>query len=164
MGHCISAVILKGDFDSAIANYYDLREISLDSDLTMFPIDLYYTDYWRKTLKIYGDLPVNQPKDSTFPHDLVIADLMSKISDCLMPLYALIQTDYFGSVGQQWADVYRGNCLVNNRAIQINCALALLGVKRHNKLDEFDTIGLGNYRSLPDYLNKYVDLSAELEI
>ena len=158
MGHCISAVILKGDFDSEVANSYDLHGIELSSDLTMFLLDHYYTAFWGKMLDISGELPVNQPKSIVFPNDLVVADLMTKITNQAKPLYALIQTDYFGGVGEQWADVYQGNCLVRDKTTQINSALSFLGVKGQNGMDEFDTVGLGNYRSMPDDLDKYVDL------
>ena len=57
MGHCISAVILRGDFDSEIAKSYDLLSIKLGFDLTMFPVDHYYTTCWAKTIGVSGELP-----------------------------------------------------------------------------------------------------------
>ena len=29
-------------------------------------------------------------------------------------------------------------------------------------MDEFDTVGLRNYRSMPEYLDKYIDLAEQL--
>jgi hypothetical protein len=164
MPHAISAVILKGDFDSDIANAYDLLAIKLSIDLTMFPIDLYYTACWAKMLNIPGYLP-GQRSSLLFPDDLVIAHLMSRIAQAeIAPLFAIIQTDYFGGVGEQWARVYRGTELADKEIDCISHALRFLGVICQDAMDEFDTVGLSKHRSMPDYLEKYVYLAEQLGV
>ena len=164
MGHCISAVILKGNFDPEISRFHDLLGIKLGFDLTMFPISHYYTACWAKIIGVSEQLPGIKPKNLIFPCDLVIAHLMSKISHQAQPLYAIIETDYFGGIGGQYALVYQGNCLVSEDITQINPALAFLGVKNQDGMDEFDTVGLVNYRAMPEYLDKYIDIADQLGV
>lgn len=73
-------------------------------------------------------------------------------------IIASISTDYFGGFGNQTAKVFVNNekILDQNDEIDwklrpINSALKLLGVERKNGMDEFDTIGLGKYRSNNDF-------------
>jgi hypothetical protein len=73
-------------------------------------------------------------------------------------LIASISTDYFGGCGNQSATVWlNGNVIYEiddeefPRSSPINEALRLLGVKRKEGMDEFDTIRLGNYRSQKDF-------------
>ncbi len=164
MGHCISAAILKGDFDSTIAASYDLQGVTLGFDLTMFFMDHYYTACWAKILSVPGQLPGKKPKSLIFPSELVIAHLMMKITHQTQSLYSVIKTDYFGGIGEQWALVYRGSCLASDSITQINPALEFLGVNHLDGIDEFDTVNLGNYRSMPEYLEKYIDLADELGV
>jgi hypothetical protein len=164
MPHAISAVILKGDFDPDIANAYDLLAIRLSIDLTMFPIDHYYTACWAKMLNIRGYLPGHR-SSVIFPDDLVIAHLMARIAKAeIAPLFAIIQTDYFGGIGEQWALVYQGTELADERINQISPALRFLGVRCQDGMDEFDTVGLSKHRSMPDYLEKYVYLAEQLGV
>jgi hypothetical protein len=165
MGHAIAAVILKGNFDSEIAKSYDLLGIRLGFELTMFPITHYYTACWRKILDVPGVLLGKQPDNLLiFPCELVVAHLIMKITNRAEPLYAVIETDYFGGIGDQWALVYRGKDLADNRIVQISPALRFLGVEPQNGMDEFDTVGLAKYRSMPEYLDKYIDIAEQLGV
>ncbi|MBV9787802.1 MAG: hypothetical protein JOZ51_06500 [Chloroflexi bacterium] len=163
MGHSICAILLKGAFDEQRAAAYDLFGIALDHDLTMFHIDHYYTACWQKQLELTGSLPA-PGACAIFPDEAVIAVLVSTITGSPDPLFAVILTDYFGGAGDQWAYVYRGAALVNPQIRTINQALARLGVVAGPGKDEFDTIGLGHYRSQPEYLDKYEDLADELGV
>jgi len=61
---------------------------------------------------------------------------------------AKITTDYFGGAGEQTAKLF-----INNKVTycdSINSALKLMGVERGSS-DEFDQIGLGNYRTNKDF-------------
>lgn len=162
MGHSICAVLLKGSFDQQIAERYDLFGITLTPEITMFHIDHYYTACWQKQLDVQGDL--DSPNCAIFPSEAVIHTLMATITGTLEPLFAVILTDYFGGAGQQWAQVYQGNTVVNPQIRTINQALARLGVVASPGMDEFDTIGLSNYRSQPEYLEKYRDLADTLGV
>jgi len=73
--------------------------------------------------------------------------------------FAIVTTDYFGGFGDQTAEVYdngkciySGDTLLDYREMPINTALRELGVVRSNAKDEFDTIGLGNYRCNEDFV------------
>ncbi len=65
-----------------------------------------------------------------------------------------ITTDYFGGLGEQTATFYHSagkfEEMVNDFG-PINQGLKKLGIQRQDLLDEFDTIGLGNYRSNQDF-------------
>lgn len=162
MGHNITAVILKGDYDKKIATEYDLLGIKLKFDLTLFHIDLYFVEYWQYKLKIEGELPGKTGDHVLFPREKIILVLLQKITNRENPLYTIIATNYFGGFGYQWAQVYQGDRLADEKIDQISPALAFLGVKKADS-DEFDAVGLSNHRSPPEYLEKYVDLLEEEE-
>lgn len=90
---------------------------------------------------------------------------MKQISHDSEPLYAaIIATDYFGGMGEQFANLYKNDALVDANIKHINHALRSMGVTAKHDLDEFDTVGLSDYRSEPDYLWKYCDLAEELGV
>jgi hypothetical protein len=66
---------------------------------------------------------------------------------------AYIETEYWGGPGMQAAIVWKGGEVVLSLSAKapkvgpINKALAVLGVDLRGRLDEFDTLGLGRYRS-----------------
>ena len=69
-----------------------------------------------------------------------------------------ITTDYFGGPGSQSAKVFINNKKVLEQDDEydfqlnpINSALKVLGVQKRGGMDEFDTIGLGSYRSNSDF-------------
>jgi hypothetical protein len=67
---------------------------------------------------------------------------------------AKITTDYFGGSGEQTAKLFVNNERVYNNEDKynpINNVLRRMGVIRKDKMDEFDTIGLGKYRSNQDF-------------
>jgi hypothetical protein len=71
---------------------------------------------------------------------------------------ARISTDYFGGAGHQTAKVFIDNKKVYDKSSEfdwkenpINDALKMLGVEHKPGADEFDTIGLGRYRSNADF-------------
>lgn len=67
---------------------------------------------------------------------------------------AFVATDYFGGAGTQHARVWRPSDAAtwsNNDSGAINAALALIGVTRSPDADEFDSVGLGWYRSNDDW-------------
>lgn len=73
---------------------------------------------------------------------------------------AKIETDYFGGWGVQSAKLFINNKKVYDKSDEqyikikpINDVLKLMGVSCGDKMDEFDTIGLGKYRSNSDFNN-----------
>lgn len=163
MSHSICAIILRGPYDGTAAAEYDLSGVPLGPDLTLFPITHYYTACWQKTLGIDGDLDGPVPPSLIVPREQVIAVLMERITG-REPLFAVIATDYFGGVGEQWAQVYRGRVAVDPTITSINEALRVLGVKARPGLDEFESVGLDRIRRAPDSLDRYVDLAEDLGV
>jgi len=71
---------------------------------------------------------------------------------------AKIETDYFGGSGNQSAKLFVNNKKVYDKSDEqdwsvkpINDVLKEMGVQRISGQDEFDTIGLGNYRTNMDF-------------
>lgn len=70
---------------------------------------------------------------------------------------AFVETDYFGGSGAQSAEAFvDGDEAVEARRSRgaggpINSALRAIGVVKADGMDEFDTIGLGERRSMSDY-------------
>ncbi len=164
MGHSINAIILKGDYENEKVEKYELKGVKLDFDLTMFFIDGFFTACWQKKLDKEGLLDSNCNEVAWYPRELVIYELMKEISRNEEVEFALIFTDYFGGVGEQYANVYQGKRNVDFEINTISKALKYLGVEKGNHADEFDSIGLSKYRVNPDYLGKYRDLADELGV
>jgi len=160
MPHHITAIILKGPFFEEKAKEFDLVPIPLPQGLTMFHIDLYYSVCWQYKLETQGQLKLYNAKP-WFPDDIALAHIMNTISVNKEAEYAIITTDYFGGIGEQWANVFRGEENIGKDMNWINEALRMLGVIAEKPHDEFDTVGLSNYRSQPDHLDKYRDLADE---
>jgi hypothetical protein len=163
MSHSICAIVMRGPFDATAAAMFDLAGIALGADLTLFHITHYHTACWQNTLGIEGDLEGVFPPSLILPRERVIAVLMERITG-REPLFAVIATDYFGGVGQQWAQVYRGHAPADPSVTAINPALRMLGVKAKPGRDEFETVGLDRIRQAPDSLDRYVDLAEELGV
>ena len=164
MRHQITALILKGSYDLEKVESYDLRAIDLGSQLTMFQIDHYYTACWQAKLGIKDYLDSNGAAHLIYPTEYVLQTIMEAISKEKQPLFSLIATDYFGGYGHQHANTYQNGKLVDSRIKTINEALEYMGVRLKPGMDAFDSVGLSNYRSDPEYLEKYVDLADELGV
>lgn len=159
MGHHISAAVLCGSFGEAKAASFDLSWVRLTADLTLFPLHARYVDFWAEKLGVPGpaaDLPLL--------NFAVVHHIMNEVS--ADPLFALIETDYFGGTGSQSAAVYRGATEIMAPAGTaigpalrsvgpINRALQLLGVHPNGTHDEFDTVGLGRFRDFDDLFENY---------
>ena len=161
MGHHITAINLKGNYDEKKAESFDLFGKELGFGLTLFHIDHYYSACWQYKLGTAGMIELFNINSSIFPCELALEELMKSISDKAEPQYAIIQTDYFGGLGEQYANVFKYKTNDNPRARTINEALYHLGVRTKSELDEFDMVGLGGIRSQPEFLEKYSDLADE---
>lgn len=118
----------------------------------MFPLDPDYCDYWAEKLGIKGlisERPILNCK--------VVHHMINAISDA--PLLAIIETDYFGGVGDQAAAPYLGASVLMNPTTApigpINEALKGLGAIARDPLDEFDSLRLGNYRDFDHLFKAY---------
>lgn len=68
---------------------------------------------------------------------------------------AYLGAEFFGGVGEQWAVVCREGKVVDgplSALDAINRALRVLGVRRAEGSDEFDTVGLGRHRRTDDWV------------
>jgi hypothetical protein len=159
VGHSICALVVAEPVNGGPAAAADLRPRLVHEHITVLPIDHYYSEYWAilRDARASLDLPRDLP--ATFPCEVVLLDLVRKVTGVAEPLFAIIQTDYFGGAGSQWAVAFRGAARLTGETTSINQALATLGVRARPPHDEFDTIGLGGYRANPEYLERYLDLA-----
>lgn len=163
MGHSITALVIPGRPDPAALETYDLRAVALAEGLTLLHIDHYYAAYWQKHLGHEGLLPAPGSPPGIFPREAVLARIAAALTGLSAPRFAILQTDYFGGAGSQWAAAFEGERALAGDGT-INAALRHLGVARRAGLDEFDTVGLGAHRCPPDDLERYVDLCDELGV
>lgn len=164
MGHNISAIILKDTYNLTKAKEFDLIGIDLGYNLTMFHINHYYSACWQAKLGTKGFLDINGVDYALYPYEIALSQLMAIISNNEEPLFSIISTDYFGGMGYQYANVYKGYNLIDPKIKTINQALSFLGVTKKKRKDEFDSVGLSNHRSEPEFLEKYSDLADELGV
>ena len=147
MGHRISAILLRDQYDTARALDFGLLPIPLPFGLTMFPLDDNFCDDWVEKLNLPGFLSARPLLNAHVVHHFV-ASIAEE------PLFAIIETDYFSGLGEQAAAVYRGQTEIMPPEVAgagpINKALRHLGVVAQSGLDEFDTVGLGEFRNFDD--------------
>jgi len=155
MGHHISAVLLRSAYDRDKAITFDLKPLWLGQDIDLFPLDAAYCDHWSAKLEITGF-----QSDRPLLNCSVVHHMIRQIA--LTPLFAVIETDYFGGRGDQAAVVYRDHEVVMEPQVArigpINEALRHLGVQRQFPKDEFDTVGLSRYRDFDDLFESYHDM------
>jgi len=77
----------------------------------------------------------------------------------------VLSTDYFGGAGYQEAKLFVNNkkeydesSEINFRVSPINDVLRMIGTIKKEGSDEFDTIGLSNFRSNRDFNHKEVEI------
>jgi hypothetical protein len=150
MSQNIYAVLLQGPFDDEAARALGLHPIPLPQGITLFPLDADSCDRWEETLGVTGHL-----SDRPLLNCRVVHHLMRQVAP--EPLFAVVETDYFGGQGDQAAAVYHGGREVMAPAAAafgpINEALRHLGVRAAAGLDEFDTVGLGRFRDFDDFFD-----------
>src|SRR5689334_6876111 len=118
----------------------------------MFPIDHYWSAYWQaKRGNVDGALGDGLP--GVFPTHGVVRSITQELVGKVSPKFAVIMSDYFGGDGEQWGVAFEGTTQLV--LAMVNQALAALGVERADPLDEWDTVGLGDYRRNPDHLDRY---------
>ncbi len=165
MTHAMCALVVAGQVDTPRAEALGLRAGLRHENITVFPIDHYFSAYWAAVRGNHAhlDLPPGILTESvTFPGEAVLHDLVREVTRGHTARFAVIQTEYFAGTGDQWAAAFDGEARLTPDGATINHALAELGVKATDTADEFDVIGLGTIRSTPDHLQAYVTLCAEL--
>jgi hypothetical protein len=163
VGHHITAIIIADPFSADAARAFDLVTVPLlGSPLTLFHIDHYYTAYWQAKRGCATLLDVPNEFPIIFPREGVVLEIVAALTGLPAAKFALIQTEYFGGAGSQWACVFTG--AHRDSAGTINGALHALGVVRAPGLDEFDTVGLSAHRYEPEELERYRALCDELGV
>ncbi len=153
MGHHISGIVIPGDIDADLAAQFDARIVPLRKGFTAIALCGEYIDAWADRLDIHDDVAAMPLFNSR-----VVRHIATTLAGDRP--FALIETDYFGGNGTQWAAVYRGDAelmpLKEADAGPINSALKAIGV-RSFLTDRFTTIGLGEHRDWDDLFNDYFD-------
>ncbi|MEQ8210194.1 MAG: hypothetical protein RH917_10215 [Lacipirellulaceae bacterium] len=155
MGHSISALVCKPSAGIERLVDYDLTHIPV-GNFVIVPLDAYHSDSWTERLGLgFRSGKTKIILDNSLVHH--IAEFAATDE------YAIIETDCFGGVGDQIAAVYRSGqespLWASERvsAGAINHALRMIGVKKRFGKDEFNTLGLGNYRRFDEYFEDYWD-------
>lgn len=149
MGHHISALICRLPIDTDSANEFDLP-VFTESGFAIIALDPYHSDYWSEKLGVEHQYFSDMLFDNLITREFAKALKIEK--------YALINTEYFGGNGTQFATIYENNeRIFKVTEGGVNQALALIGVMRENNKDEFECLNLGRYRRFCDYFEKYHD-------
>lgn len=164
MGHSITALVVKNVINNEAITKFDLVKVDIGFNLSLFYFDHYYTACWQYKTKTDGYLDFKSPKGLIIPNEEVVTKIACSLTEDPNAIYAILATDYFGGIGEQWAQVFAGNRTCEAGENSIDAALKYLGVESQPGKDEFDSVGLGIRRSNPEYLEKYVDLADELGV
>jgi hypothetical protein len=152
MGHYIQGLIFHRDLVPGAKRLIPSgKSVSLAQDLCFMPI----------TDKVLADLRLAHPEVG---EDKVGFERLSGgVEHVAVELsregpVAYIETEYNGGEGAQASVAWRnGTVVLPPRTAEsgpINEALVLLGVARQNAHDEFDAVGLGQYRSNSNWFHK----------
>ena len=151
MGHRISGFVIPGDIDVELASQFEARIVPLRKEFTAIAICDEYIDDWAERLALH---------DETAEMPLIKSRVVRHIATKLAGdrPFALIETDYFGGEGWQWAAAYIGEVeLVPMKKAEsgpINAALKAIGVRSWLG-DAFSAIGLGEHRDWDDLFEEH---------
>ncbi|TXS04260.1 hypothetical protein EAO73_16500 [Streptomyces sp. col6] len=162
MSHEVCALVVVGPVDTQRALSVDLRAALVHDGISVFPINHNFSAYWaaKRGNRALLDLP--EDISLVFPTEAVLRDLVREITGTDRPRFAIIETNYFGGIGDQWAAAFDGEERLAPDDASINQALAALGVRSASDREEFEVIGLDRFRTNPEYLDTYVQLCEEL--
>jgi hypothetical protein len=150
MAHHIVALIAKGPINEAKAKSFDLPVFS-ENKYVVLGLDSAHSDFWSEKL----GFPYTSG-DSVVSLDVPVIHHFAK--EIGIEEYALIETDYFGGVGEQFAIYYKNEKAIHSSTAKNSICIVLkaLGVETlKNDYDEFETVGLHRYRTFEDYFAKY---------
>jgi hypothetical protein len=154
MAHCVTGVIARVGLGEAFARKNSLRApVQLSGELVIVPLrDV--------DLDSFLTLPLTGGNEGfVYLSDQLMESL---VDSSVQGMVMYFETEYFGGIGTQGAVVLEhGKVLLRPRVAEsgpINEALALFGVEvRPPARDEFDTVGLGRYRSTDAWLSLFED-------
>ena len=98
-------------------------------------------------------------KWTELPNDILATTHIPNVRDFgKNKIIARISTDYFGGAGHQEAKIFVNNKKEYDKSSEfdwserpINTVLKKMGIETKGSMDEFDTIGLSNFRSNEDF-------------
>ncbi len=142
MGHNLQAIIAKQPINELKAKEYGLA-VAYENNYAIVILSADSVDYWQIKLSING---------TSLSENIICAceTTLFLAKELGMKKYTLIETDYFGGFGYQYAIVFENGEKISDE-ISINSALKEIGVMKNGSLDEFDTINLGEYRTTDEY-------------
>ena len=144
MGHCIQVFIGKQKLIEKLASDQNQTFVSLRQEYAM----IYLLDQYDETL---------EPANVKYEFEEALDYFTSEIHDMMQQysfydMLAYIETDYSGGFGTQAGVLFSDGKMViaptKEKGI-IDEILHQMGVCREAKKDEFDSLGLGNYRRMP---------------
>lgn len=144
MGHCIQVFIGKQALIEKLAVEQKRTFVSLKQGYAM----MYLLDQYDEFLE---SVNVRYEFEETLDYfTSEIHDMMQQYS--LYDMLAYIETDYSGGFGTQAGVLFSDGKMIiaptKEKGI-IDKILRQMGVCRETEKDEFDSLGLGNYRSMP---------------
>jgi len=169
VGHHVCALAIVEPYDLQVATFYGLHERLAHDRLVLFPIDHYWSAYWQAKRgnidgPLLGDGQGAADLPAIFPTEGVIRSIVCELTGRLGSPFAVILSEYFGGNGDQWAVAFERDVALIPPGASVNDALRALGVVATEGRDEWDTIGLGHYRSNPSHLERFEALCAELGV
>jgi len=154
VGHWVECLVYKGgDRNPLLPSLKAARLVHLKHGFVAVPIDQKLLDEFRASYKTVGT-----QEDAIWGEiepDPVPTSLLEAIAQ--HHLIAYIRTRYFGGDGEQVAGIWENGQIVMGPLISatpgpINAALKKMGVPLDaGAVDEFDSLGLGRYRSVEDF-------------
>ncbi|WP_452222087.1 hypothetical protein [Lacinutrix salivirga] len=142
MGHNISAIIGENN-----VNKEKIKELGLaaafESNYVIIILDFDAMIELEETLNKSSD-----SESINLSWDCKLTKFIAK--EIGLEKFALIQTDYFGGIGEQYASYFEDERKILSE-VGINEALKSLGVKTKDNQDEFDALNLGEYRESEYY-------------
>ena len=147
MGHCIQVFIGKNNIIEKMASDWLVTDtVFLKQQFAM----IYLTEKLFDNMEELADLENKLDYDMFIIFTSAIQKIMQYYSGNGMLAY--LETDYFGGIGTQAGVLFeKGNMTVEPVEGEgtINYILERMGVYRERGKDEFDSLGLGNYRKMP---------------
>ncbi len=154
MGHHISGVVIPGDIVLELAARFDAKVVPLRKNFTAIALCGEYVDAWADRLDIHGDVAPIPMLNTRVVHHIAISLAGDRP-------FAIIQTDYFGGNGSQWAAAYCRDTEImapsEGSVGPINSALRAIGFEYTILSDAFTAVGLANHRYWDDLFEEYWD-------
>ena len=157
MVHHITAIVTRTIPNAEKLAFFGLPLVELRDGFVLVPLNAGHADHWHERLQLPPEVDHTERRiilDCNFTHHLA-TELIGN------GRFALIETDYFGGSGEQSAVVYEGReCVMVTESGSIgpiNRALRKLGAEGSFGRDEFETLGLHQFRKFDNVFSEFDD-------